>query len=142
MARGTKTGGKDFTPGHNSPGPGRPKLIPEAVGLPRLDRENYGRMLNHAMHCKKEELAQTIADPEQPMIKKWLATIVARGTQMGDTKRLEDLLTRAIGPAPKQVEIGNIDQKPFKISAELENLTDQELKEHLKTILKEDNLSL
>jgi hypothetical protein len=82
---------------------GRPKLLPEAEGLPRLDRDSYNRLLNKTLAYSKDELQEIIRDTKRPMIEVWLASIVAKGTVNGDTSRLEALLSRAIGAVKHEV---------------------------------------
>lgn len=101
MAPGKKTGGRDFKDG-NPGGPGKPRLLPEIVGAPRIDKDSYNRLLNETLHSTQSELQAIINDEKKPMIAKWLAAVVAKGAVHGDTGRLEALLSRAIGPVPRQ----------------------------------------
>lgn len=107
MARnGVKSGGRDFLPG-NGGGPGRPPKLPELKDAPRLDRDNYNRLLNQTLHMSKDELKKVLEDPNATMISKALASIVAKTTTLGDIHRLEALLNRAIGPVKQEIAVEN-----------------------------------
>lgn len=94
--------GRDFEPG-NPGSPGRPKLLPEAEGLPRIDKDSYNRLLNHTLSLTEEQLTAIESDPSKTMLEKWLASIVKKGAENGDPNRLEILLSRAIGPVKHEV---------------------------------------
>lgn len=114
MAKGVKTGGKNFQKGKPG-GPGRPKILPEAKGLPPLDRSSYNRLLNEALGMTQKQLKDRINDPKATMLQKWIASIVVKGTSSGDTSRLEALLGRAIGPVKQQLEHSGPDGGKFEI---------------------------
>ena len=115
MPPGKKFGGRDFPKGKPG-GPGRPKLLPEAVGLPRLDRDSYNRLLNKTLNYTQDQLKHVIKNDEHfepdaegkpkkiTMLEKWVATIVAKGSTLGDVTRIEALLNRAIGPVKQEIK--------------------------------------
>lgn len=117
---GKKVGGRDFQKG-NPGGPGRPPLLPQVEGLPRLSKDSYNRLLNQMLHLTKDQLQALVNDPAKPMIEKWLASIVVKGTVLGDTGRMESLLNRAIGPVPK--ELSGIDGQEIGIKVIVEDFT-------------------
>lgn len=103
MAKGVKTGGKDFQKGKPG-GPGRPKLLPEADGLPKLDRDSFGRILNEALVSKIEDSKRIVEDDSESNIRRWMHGIAIKGMKESDVQKLSALLDRAIGKVKDQVE--------------------------------------
>lgn len=104
MPRGKKVGGRDFVKGKPG-GPGRPKLIPETAELPRLDRENYNRLLNKHLQMDIHQLRVVISDPKEIVLCKMIASIIAKCLTLGDHVRLEALLARAIGTVKTETDL-------------------------------------
>lgn len=102
--------GKRFLPG-NPGGPGRPPTIPEAKDLPRMDRDSFNRLVNRIWNFSKDELKAVLDDPKATMIEKWIASVVAKGTTLGDMGRLEGLLARTVGPI--KIEVNQVNEYTF-----------------------------
>jgi hypothetical protein len=93
-----------FKAGQSGNPRGKPKLMPEVDGLPRLTKDTYNRLLNQTLHYSKEKLNEVIMDDTSTMLEKWVAMIVSKGTVGGDPNRLEALLSRAIGPIKQEIQ--------------------------------------
>lgn len=105
MAKGRKTGGKDWLKGKPG-GPGRKPLLPEIKDLPAFDKPTFNRYLNEAVNATDEESRIVINDSEAPRIRKWLHAICIKGNREGDMSKLDALLNRAIGKVKEEVSIG------------------------------------
>lgn len=103
MAKGKKTGGNDFKVGHPGIG-GRPKLLPEATNLPKLDKDSFGRMLNEALVSEESVSHKIVEDKTDSNIRRWMHGIVLKGRKDSDVQKLSALLDRAIGKVKEQVE--------------------------------------
>ncbi len=96
MAKGTKTGGRDFQNG-NPGGPGRPKVPEEMKSARKLNRLEFERILNKYIHLNRLEINEVIKSAELPMIEMIVAKILAFAFNEGDQKRTEFVLDRLIG---------------------------------------------
>lgn len=113
MAKGKKTGGKDFpkgVSGNPKGSPGLPKDLRDARRLGQLELE---RAINRLIYLSRAELRAVIENPDTPMFDITIASIIAQAAQKGDQQRLDFILTRVIGRVKDQIEITT--PKPFVI---------------------------
>lgn len=96
MAKGKKTGGRDFKKGHKG-GPGKPPVPPDLRAARDLTRLEFERTANKYLFMKKLDFQKAINDPEIPMFELMMANIVFKATTEGDERRLEFLCSRLIG---------------------------------------------
>jgi hypothetical protein len=117
MARdGTKTGGKDFQIG-NAGGPGKPKLPDDVKQARKLNKIEFERVLNEAIHLNGFEIKTRLSDPTTPAIEMLILKIIAMGINKGDERRLNFILDRLIGQVKTKVSIdGGEDNQPVGIS--------------------------
>lgn len=112
MAKGFKTGGKNFEPGHKL-GKGRP-LIPEDLKSVRLlTKEEAERLIIKFMSMAVDELKVLVGDPHTPAMHGIIANIILKGIEGGDTMRMEFLFNRTIGRVLDKIEVTAV--KPFVI---------------------------
>lgn len=108
MARGKKTGGRNFVPGVVTNPNGRPR-IPQDL---KLAREAHKHLVESKIYelkqHSKEELKELAKNASTDALTAALATIIVKAIEGGDTQRLNFLLDRTIGPVPKNV---NVDAK-------------------------------
>lgn len=108
MAKGKKTGGRDYTPGHSAPGPGRPQ-VPEDLKKSRsLNRIEFERVLNKYIYLTGPEINQAIRSDEHPILELIVAKILAKAFNEGDPRRVEFIIDRLIGrprEAPEVIDI-------------------------------------
>lgn len=105
MAKGKKTGGRDFKPGQSgnlNGGPGLPKDIRDARKLGQVELE---RTINRLIYLTGSELAALIAEPLTPMFDKIIAQILQQAADKGDQARLEFVLARTLGKIPDKLEV-------------------------------------
>ena len=107
MARGKKTGGKDFKKG-GPPGPGRPQLPEDIKKARELNTVELTRILNELVYCSKGELEAKIKNPATDMLEVIGASILLKGADFGDPMRLNFILDRLVGKVKEQVEVESI----------------------------------
>lgn len=99
MAKGKKTGGRDFQPGHKfSKGRPRGKLIPlevrEIRGEAKVELE---ALIIEMMGMTEEELNGIAGGPTATMAEKMIASVIIKTINRGDVFRFAFLLDRIIG---------------------------------------------
>ncbi len=101
MAKGKKTGGRDFKPGWEG-GPGAP-TIPEDVKQSRkMNRIEFERVLQKYVGMSGVEINSVIQNKQTPILEGVVAKILAKAFNDGDSRRLEFILDRLIGK-PKEI---------------------------------------
>lgn len=101
MARGKKTGGRDFTPGHKGYS-GRPNhKVTEAR---RLNKERVLELLNEFSEKPFSELPSLIKNENTKSIEALVASVFYHGVKSGDHARLNFLLDRLIGKVKEEVD--------------------------------------
>jgi len=109
MAKGKKTGGRDFQAG-NPGGPGQPKIPEEVKAARKLNRIELERIINKYLYMPGTELRKLLEEAtkgqnEMPMIEAMIAKIMLAGFSEGDQRRLEFILDRLVGKVKDQVEV-------------------------------------
>lgn len=110
MAKGKKTGGKDFVKGHTV---SKPRLPAELKGLASLTKAEATKALSDALKLRRDELDLLLADPEAAMLDLCAAKIVKAAYDQGDAQRLNFMFDRLIGKVVDKVEHKSIE--PFII---------------------------
>lgn len=90
MAKGKKTGGRDFT---GIPGPGRPPNPPELNAIKQMTKGELELLFHKVLNAKPEELNNF----NGTVLEKWLASIIYQGIKSGDYGRLNPFLERLFG---------------------------------------------
>jgi len=126
MAKGKKTGGKNFLVGWRG-GPGRPPSIPELKEIPRITKDSFNRMVSKVLVQHRHNLKDILSDPSSTNLEVALAKIIDKMQVHGDYNRLDALLNRLIGPAPKQIEISGRDGEPLAVNHAVLQLSTDEL---------------
>ena len=111
MAKGKKTGGRDFKPG--DPRAGRAPLPPELKDAKRLTKGMFEAMANRFLWMTPGELQAAHDDPKTPAIERLIISILAAGEADGDQARAEWFLNRLLGKVTDKVEVSQ--PKPFVI---------------------------
>ncbi len=104
MAKGKKTGGRNFTPG-NRFGQGQPKLPEDIKEARKLNRIEFERILNQFLHMTDEELLRYMDGPDCTQIEGLIAHLIVKGKEFGDHRRLSLILDRLVGPVSQKVEV-------------------------------------
>jgi hypothetical protein len=103
VARGKKTGGKDFYKGQPG-GPGRPPLPEDIKKARELNKDELTRVLNDFIYLSKGEIEEKILNSSTPMLELLVASILKKGIDFGDHMRLSFLLDRLVGKVKEVVE--------------------------------------
>lgn len=111
MARGKKTGGKNFEPG-NKVGKGRPPIPEDIKQARKLNQNEFERVANKFLYLTRDELKAALAQPTTTTIELMLGSIIAQAVQKGDHMRLEFMLNRLIG---KVTDVVKLEVEPFVI---------------------------
>ncbi len=104
MAKGKKTGGKDFTAGQAG-GPGRPILPIDIKQARELNKESLERLLNRYIYMTPGEIGASLSNANTPYIDRIVAQILMQAAEKGDHQRLDFILTRLVGKVKEQVEV-------------------------------------
>jgi DNA-binding sugar fermentation-stimulating protein len=105
MAKGIKTGGRNFKKGVSANPKGRTRLPSEIVEARKLNRDSLEVALNKYLHMKRDALQAAIKNPDTPMLDVMIASIIAKAVQTGDNTRLDFLLNRTIGRIKEVVHV-------------------------------------
>lgn len=110
MARGKKTGGKDWKPGKAPKSPGRPESPPELKEARKLTRTAFEAIINRFIHMTRVELREARSDRGRTQLELIVIAVLEKAEGWGDTSRLNFVLDRLIGKVPDKVEMsGTLD---------------------------------
>lgn len=121
MAKGKKTGGRDWKKGGYQPkNRGRPNVPADLREATKLTKANLEGMLNKYLWMPRSRIESVLQkDTNLPMIEYMIANIVTRAAVHGDTKRLDFILNRIIGKVKEEIDINTY-------SKQLETLTEDD----------------
>lgn len=116
MARGKKTGGKNFKPGETGNPNGRPQVPQDVKQMRELNKVELTRILNKFVYLTKDELSECLKDPMTPAVEMMVGTIIHKAITTGDHSRLTFILDRLVGPNKQSVEVtGTLHSQLVKI---------------------------
>lgn len=111
MAKGKKTGGRNFKPGQSG-NPKGPATIPADIKAAReLSKIEFERIANKYLFMTKNEITAAAMNAETPALELLVGSIVHKAVVEGDERRLNFLLDRLIGKVAER--IGGPDGKPL-----------------------------
>lgn len=105
MAKGRKTGGRDWKPGETGNpkgGPGLPKDLRDARKVNQAELE---RTINRLIWMPLPNLLEHINATTTPMFDRFVGNIIALGAEEGDERRMEFILQRIIGKVQDRIEV-------------------------------------
>lgn len=103
MAKGKKTGGRDFIPGDERAG--RPKKPEELRRLEKLTKSEVIAKLAQFLKMNVDELQVILEDKALPVIDHWVGRVALMGIKNGDHQRLNFLFDRLIGKVSDKLEV-------------------------------------
>jgi hypothetical protein len=106
MARGKKTGGKNFEKGHPGMG-GRPKLNPEVKELRQLDRADLEKCIRDALQLTEIQIKEKLDNPETQSKERLALRIILKGIGKGDQQVMDFCANFIFGEKPKKIEVDN-----------------------------------
>lgn len=104
IARGQKTGGRDFKPGQSGNPKGPPKLSPDVKAARKINRLEFERVATEMLNKTADEIKATAKDPQTRGLELIVSTILMKGIQNGDQFRLNFFLERLIGKVSDKVQ--------------------------------------
>lgn len=126
MAKGKKTGGKNWVKGQSGNAMGPPKLAPAVKQFRKLTKEIVEEVGSLILEANESALYAVVHDTEASALKKWIASAALNGMQIGDMDTLDKLLNRLIG---------RVQDKPTQTVDALEGMTDDQKIEALESAL-------
>lgn len=133
MAKGTKTGGRDFAPGVSGNPAGRPPAPPDVRAVRTLTQSEIERIANELLEKTRDELKAILDDPRTPAKVAMFARLIKTATYSSDQKRLRFLLDRIVGQVDTKVPVGQgtltgagLEASPVAAEAEARELTFEE----------------
>lgn len=103
MAKGKKTGGRDFKPG--DPRAGRPSLPGDIKEARKLSQVELERLLNKYLWLDKQQFTEALKDPACTMFEAMVGSIIHKAVIGGDQQRLDWIVARLIGKITEKVEV-------------------------------------
>lgn len=113
MAKGRKTGGRDFPPGVSGNPKGGPGLPQDLKNARKLNQVEIERICNRYLYANSEELMLAFADPQLPAIEKIVISILLTALDEADQARIEWVFQRVLGKVKDQLEVTT--PQPFVI---------------------------
>jgi hypothetical protein len=104
MAKGKKTGGRNFTKGGPG-GPGRTPLTKEAKQLKEMTTDEFTKRVNKYLLMSRQQLIKGIGSKKMPMIDLYIRNSLVRGSDKGDYYTLDCMLNRIIGRPKEAIAI-------------------------------------
>lgn len=114
MARGKKSGGKDFTPGISGNPTGRMPLPPELKEVRRLNKTEFERIANKYLWSTIAQITEAMASPEIPAFERVIVSILFKAIDEGDHAKAEWFAMRLLGKVTEKLEVKN--PTPFIIT--------------------------
>lgn len=97
MARGRKTGGRDFRPGVSGNPGGRKPMSPEMKAVRKLTPSYIQTLISRFLRMSREEFQRYLSFGDPNIAEIAVSAIIAKAISEGDYMRLDFLLDRVIG---------------------------------------------
>jgi hypothetical protein len=101
MAKGMKTGGRNFGPGHKG---GRPKTPADVKRARKLTSIAFTRLCNRFLGMTRFDLAKAVNDQGATALELLVASIVHSAVSEADERKATFLLERMIGKVTDRIE--------------------------------------
>lgn len=141
MAKGKKTGGRNFKKGQSGNPNGPAPLSPEARAFKNLTREGFETIANKYLSATRDEIRAALQDPSMKAIELAVISVINQAIK-GEGRMLDLLLTRLIGKVTQPLEHSGPDGGAIQIRASQTNLSPEEKRERLKKIQARINRTL
>lgn len=104
MAKGKKTGGKDYVKGHNAPGPGNTPLPEEIRKIATLTKKEALAKLGEMLQKPMDEVEAVLSDKSRKAFDHITAAIVVKSVD-GNSAYLKEMLDRLYGKVKEDIQI-------------------------------------
>lgn len=105
MARGRKTGGKNFKAGQSGNPKGRPPLPVDLKEARELNREELERIINRFLYMTKDEVKAYSQAGTATTLELMVIGLIGKAITHGDHHRLGFIAERLIGKVKQPVEV-------------------------------------
>lgn len=102
MAKGFKTGGRDWPKGQSANPAGRPAILPEIKEARKANANDLTRILHTQLKMSRDELKEILSNKETPAMDLLVANILSKAIVSGDQTRAGFLFDRAFGKLPEK----------------------------------------
>jgi hypothetical protein len=116
MAKGKKTGGRNFKKGQSGNPAGRPGLPRDLRKISKLTPAIVRAVIAKISMLNKKNILEIIESEETSMIEASIATIYLKAVDQGDYTRMNFLLERSIGKVKEEMDINIAPQITYKTS--------------------------
>lgn len=93
MARGRKTGGRNFQEGH---GIGRPKLSNEVKAIRKLSTSTFIEVTNELVFMTYKELKKRMKEPNVPVLELLVGKSIEKAISTGNINTIQSILDRLV----------------------------------------------
>lgn len=130
MAKGKKTGGRNFEPGNKANPKGGGAISPITRAIRKITKEHLEDIADLILDSNLEGLKALASDPNASVLKVWIAKAAAEGIRKGDIYSLESLLNRLLGKPKERVELsgpdgGAMEMKHTPVNERIKQLSDK-----------------
>ena len=119
-----------FKPGQSGNPKGRAKIPPDILEARQMSRHELERILNRYIFMTKAEIIKAAQDPNTPALELMIASLISKGTNEGDYRRISFLLDRLGFVVTQKVEVMGEGGGPIAFSA----LSEAELDERIRRL--------
>lgn len=109
MAKGKKTGGRDWVKGQVPNPIGARAHDPQKKALRKLTHAQVAEVASLILDGDIDALNEVVKDKTSTPLKIWLASVAMKGIQKGDMATLSMLLDRVVGKVKEKVDLSNDD---------------------------------
>jgi hypothetical protein len=116
VAKGRKTGGRDFKKGQSG-NPSGAAPVPEDIKEARkLTNFEFERLANKYLFGTAADIEKASKDPNTPLIELLVGSVIHKGVLEGDERRLDFLLNRLVGKVKDEIKhTGSIASAPATV---------------------------
>jgi hypothetical protein len=122
-----------FKPGQSGNPNGAPKLPPEVKEIRLLTSQKITEMISKFIAATPEEIKAIATSPAATVLEIYIAKILMKGSNDGDTHRLDFLFNRVVGPVRQKIDHSSEDGSMSPTKTDLSKLSDEDI-ERLKQI--------
>jgi hypothetical protein len=104
MAKGKKTGGRDFVKGTTPNPKGRPKIPEELKKIRKMNRDRLEIIVSKYLAMNFIDLNQVVKDPNTSALDHMIVQIIIKSITTGDHARFNAIMDRVVGKVKDQIE--------------------------------------
>lgn len=138
MAKGKKTGGRDFKPGHSGNRRGAAAHNAEVKRIRRMTHEEVAEIGSLILDGNLEKLMEVKVDRQASVLKIWMASVVVKSINKGDAHALDVLLNRITGKVKENIELTGSRGGPIELYMSMSPAQREAKRIELETRLKKD----